>query len=50
MAAAILIARGVWDAKRMVNVEDLPARPFLELLGEMGLPSRVIDASGDNPI
>ena len=50
VAAAILIARGVWDAKRMVNVEDLPARPFLELLGEMGLPSRVIDASGDNPI
>ncbi len=50
VAAAVLIARGVWDAKRMVNVEDLPARPFLELLGEMGLPTRVIDASGDHPI
>lgn len=50
VAAAILIARGVWDAKRMVNVEELPARPFLELLGEMGLPTRVIDASGDHPI
>ncbi|MDO5705778.1 MAG: saccharopine dehydrogenase family protein [Paracoccus sp. (in: a-proteobacteria)] len=50
VAAAILIARGVWDVKRMVNVEDLAARPFLELLGEMGLPSRVIDASGDHPI
>ena len=50
VAAAILIARGTWDVKRMVNVEDLPARPFLELLGEMGLPSRVIDASGDNPV
>ena len=34
----------------MVNVEDLPARPFLELLGEMGLPTRVIDATGDHPI
>lgn len=50
VAAAILIARGTWDVKKMVNVEDLPARPFLELLGEMGLPSRVIDATGDHPI
>jgi saccharopine dehydrogenase-like NADP-dependent oxidoreductase len=50
VAAAILIARGIWDVKRMVNVEDLPARPFLELLGEMGLPTRVIDATGDHPI
>jgi len=50
VAAAILIARGTWDVKRMVNVEDLPARPFLELLGEMGLPTRVIDAQGDRPI
>ena len=50
VAAAILIARGVWDVKRMVNVEDLPARPFLELLGDMGLPTRVIDAAGDHPI
>ena len=50
VAAAILIARGVWDVRRMANVEDLPARPFLELLGEMGLPSRVIDARGDRPI
>ncbi|WBU63011.1 saccharopine dehydrogenase family protein [Paracoccus aerodenitrificans] len=50
VAAAILIARGDWDVKRMANIEDLPARPFLELLGEMGLPSRVIDSRGDNPI
>lgn len=50
VAAAVLIARGVWDVRRMVNVEDLPARPFLELLGEMGLPNRVIDVGGDRPI
>ncbi|MDP0927952.1 saccharopine dehydrogenase family protein [Paracoccus onubensis] len=50
VAAAILIARGVWDVKKMVNVEELPARPFLELLGEMGLPTRVIDSKGDHPI
>ncbi|MBK4216205.1 saccharopine dehydrogenase family protein [Paracoccus caeni] len=50
VAAAVLIARGVWDVKKMVNVEDLPARPFLELLGDLGLPTRVIDATGDHPI
>ena len=50
VAAAILIARGDWDVKWMANVEDLPARPFLELLGDMGLPTRVIDAKGDRPI
>ncbi|MDQ1900322.1 saccharopine dehydrogenase family protein [Paracoccus sp. WLY502] len=50
VAAAILVARGTWDVKKMVNVEDLPARPFLDLLGQMGLPTRVIDATGDHPI
>lgn len=50
VAAAILIARGPWDAHKMANVEDLPARPFLELLGQMGLPTRVIDATGDHAI
>ena len=51
VAAAILIAKGIWDVGQMANVEDLPPRPFLELLGEMGLPNRVIDASGqDRPI
>lgn len=50
VAAAILIARGEWDVKKMVNVEDLPARPFLEVLGKIGLPTRIIDASGDHPL
>ncbi|MDN3713492.1 saccharopine dehydrogenase family protein [Paracoccus cavernae] len=50
VAAAILVARGTWDVKKMANVEELPARPFLELLGELGLPTRVIDATGDHPI
>ena len=50
VAAAVLIARGDWDVKRKVNVEDLPARPFLELLGEMGLPTRIIDENGDRPL
>ncbi|MGR3199225.1 MAG: saccharopine dehydrogenase NADP-binding domain-containing protein [Paracoccus sp. (in: a-proteobacteria)] len=50
VAAAILIARGPWDVRKMANVEDLPAPPFLELLGRMGLPTRVIDAEGDRAI
>lgn len=46
-AAAILVARGDWDARRMVNVEELPPRPFLSLLDDMGLPTRIRDARGD---
>ena len=50
VAAAMLIATGEWDAGKMVNVEDLPARPFLELLGRIGLPSHVREADSDTPI
>ncbi len=41
VAAAILIAQGVWDAGTMVNVEELDPDPFIELLGTMGLPTTV---------
>jgi len=40
-AAAVLIADGRWDAKKMVNVEDLDPDPFLDLLSEMGLPTKI---------
>ncbi|MFN4159318.1 MAG: saccharopine dehydrogenase family protein [Gemmobacter sp.] len=49
VAAAVLIARGDWDVGRMVNVEELDPRPFLTLLGQMGLPTRIRDAAGDRP-
>ena len=39
VATAILIARGTWDAKTMVNEEELDPDTFLELLGTMALPS-----------
>jgi saccharopine dehydrogenase-like NADP-dependent oxidoreductase len=39
VAAAILVAKGVWDVKTMVNVEELDPDPFIELLGNMGLPT-----------
>jgi saccharopine dehydrogenase-like NADP-dependent oxidoreductase len=50
VAAAILIARGAWDAKRMVNIEELPPRPFLELLEIMGLSTRIRDEDGDRAL
>jgi saccharopine dehydrogenase-like NADP-dependent oxidoreductase len=39
VAAAILIAKGMWDVKTMVNVEELDPDPFIELVGTMGLPT-----------
>jgi saccharopine dehydrogenase-like NADP-dependent oxidoreductase len=41
VAAAILIAKGVWDVKTMVNVEELDPDPFIELLTPMGLPTEM---------
>lgn len=49
VAAALLVARGEWDAQRMVNVEELPAEPFLKALDVMGLPTRIKDEHGDRP-
>lgn len=41
VAAAILIAKGVWDVKTMVNVEELDPDPFVKLVGVMGLPTEI---------
>jgi saccharopine dehydrogenase-like NADP-dependent oxidoreductase len=41
VAAAMLVAQGVWDVKKMVNVEQLDPDPFLQLLGKIGLPTSV---------
>jgi saccharopine dehydrogenase-like NADP-dependent oxidoreductase len=40
-AAAILLARGDWDVKKMVNVEELDPDPFIALLDTMGLPTQI---------
>ncbi|NLC36596.1 MAG: saccharopine dehydrogenase family protein [Alcaligenaceae bacterium] len=47
VAAAMLIADGVWDVSRMVNVEELDPKPFIELMNRIGLVTRVRDAQGD---
>ncbi|MCX7716688.1 MAG: saccharopine dehydrogenase family protein [Endomicrobia bacterium] len=37
VVAAILVAKGVWDVRKMVNVEELDPDPFLETLSKNGL-------------
>ncbi|MBD7946789.1 saccharopine dehydrogenase family protein [Psychrobacter communis] len=50
VAAAMLVATGEWDAGKMVNVEELDAKPFINLLNEIGLPTRIQDANGDRTL
>jgi saccharopine dehydrogenase-like NADP-dependent oxidoreductase len=47
VAAAMLIARSEWDCHRMANVEELPPLPFITLLDQLGLSTRVRDSKGD---
>jgi saccharopine dehydrogenase-like NADP-dependent oxidoreductase len=47
VAAAMLIAKGEWDCHRMANVEELPPVPFIALLGQLGLSTRIRDGKGD---
>ncbi|RCL01771.1 MAG: Saccharopine dehydrogenase [Candidatus Tokpelaia sp. JSC085] len=46
-AAAVLIANGDWDVRVMVNIEELPPRPFLTLLDMMGLSTRIREGTED---
>jgi saccharopine dehydrogenase-like NADP-dependent oxidoreductase len=48
IAAAMLIAQGVWAPHTMVNVEELDPDPFLKLLGKIGLPTHVKDITPKN--
>jgi len=41
VAAAILIAKGIWDTKTMVNVEELDPDPFIDLLNKIGLLTQI---------
>ncbi|PSS59539.1 saccharopine dehydrogenase [Ensifer sp. NM-2] len=50
VAAAMLIASGVWDVKKMVNVEELPPQPFIHTLRALGLQTFVQDEVGDHSI
>lgn len=50
VAAAMLIATGEWDVKKMANVEDLPPRPFLSVLDRIGLPTRIREGADDRAL
>jgi saccharopine dehydrogenase-like NADP-dependent oxidoreductase len=41
VAAAMLVAQGIWDPKTMVNVEELDPDPFIGVLNKIGLPTDV---------
>ncbi len=41
VAAAMLVAQGVWNPKTMVNVEELDPEPFIALLDRIGLPTEI---------
>jgi saccharopine dehydrogenase-like NADP-dependent oxidoreductase len=43
VAAAMLVAQGIWDPKTMVNVEELDPEPFIALLNQIGLPTEIKD-------
>lgn len=47
VAAAMLIADGVWDVRGMVNVEELDPRPFIGLMNRMGPVTGIRDERGD---
>jgi saccharopine dehydrogenase-like NADP-dependent oxidoreductase len=37
------VAKGIWNPKTMVNVEELNPDPFIALLDKMGLPTEIED-------
>ncbi len=47
VAAAMLVAMGDWDVGKMVNIEELNVKPFINLLNQMGLPTRIQDEASD---
>ena len=50
VAAAMLVATGEWDAQKMVNIEELDPKPFINLLNKIGLPTRIQDSAGDRAL
>ena len=50
VAAAMLVATGEWDVKKMANVEELDPKPFLNILNHNGLPTRIREENGDHAL
>lgn len=50
VAAAILVAKGIWDTKKMVNVEELDPKPFISLLNKIGLETYIREGNEDKKL
>jgi saccharopine dehydrogenase-like NADP-dependent oxidoreductase len=50
VAAAMLVASGEWDVKKMANVEELAPKPFLNILNKIGLQTCIRDESGEREL
>ena len=50
VAAAMLVAQGVWDTRTMVNVEELDPEPFIAILDKIGLPTEVLEIKPDSKL
>jgi saccharopine dehydrogenase-like NADP-dependent oxidoreductase len=50
VAAAILVAKGIWNPQRMVNVEELDPDPFIKILDRIGLKTKVKDKRPTKPV
>jgi saccharopine dehydrogenase-like NADP-dependent oxidoreductase len=48
IAAAMLVAQGIWDPQTMVNVEELDPEPFIALLDQIGLPTEIKEIKPDS--
>jgi saccharopine dehydrogenase-like NADP-dependent oxidoreductase len=48
VAAAMLVANGLWDSRTMVNVEELDPEPFIAILDKIGLPTDVKEIKPDS--
>ncbi len=50
VAAAMLVASGEWDVKKMANVEELAPKPFLNILNKIGLQTCIRDENGEREL
>jgi len=50
VAAAMLVATGEWDVKKMANVEELAPKPFLNILNKIGLQTCIRDENGEREL
>ncbi|KQQ36606.1 saccharopine dehydrogenase [Rhizobium sp. Leaf306] len=50
VAAAMLVASGEWDVKKMANIEELAPKPFLNILNKIGLQTCIRDENGEREL